>query len=101
MGKVMPNSGALENRISVFVSKRRLHLIHHRELFGATRRVAFPVTAARTLPIELLGFEAATSRDYPVIFGTLYFFTLLGLLANIVSDLTYRLVDPRIDFENR
>ena len=55
----MLNSGALENRISVFVSKRRLHLIHHRELFGATRRVAFPVTAARTLPIELLGFEAA------------------------------------------
>jgi len=51
--------------------------------------------------LGLLGFEAATSRDYPVIFGTLYFFTLLGLLANIVSDLTYRLVDPRIDFENR
>ncbi len=48
-----------------------------------------------------LGFEAAVARDYPVIFGTLYVFGLLGLLVGILSDLTYVLVDPRIDFEKR
>ncbi len=51
--------------------------------------------------LGLLGFEAAISRDYPVIFGTLYFFTLLGLLTSIIGDLTYRLIDPRIDFSSR
>jgi microcin C transport system permease protein len=40
-------------------------------------------------------------RDYPVMFGTLYMFTLLGLVLNLVSDLTYTVVDPRIDFESR
>ncbi|MBM3580265.1 MAG: ABC transporter permease subunit, partial [Alphaproteobacteria bacterium] len=49
--------------------------------------------------LGLLGFEAATSRDYPLMFATLYIFTLLGLVTNIISDLTYRLVDPRINFE--
>ncbi|MRX50158.1 microcin C ABC transporter permease YejB [Paracoccus sp. S-4012] len=48
-----------------------------------------------------LGFEAAVQRDYPVIFGTLYVFGLMGLLVGILSDLTYVLVDPRIDFEKR
>ncbi|SLN39683.1 Inner membrane ABC transporter permease protein YejB [Pseudoruegeria aquimaris] len=48
-----------------------------------------------------LGFEAAVARDYPVIFGTLFFFGLLGLLVNILSDLMYVLVDPRIDFDSR
>ncbi|MDA0902061.1 MAG: microcin C ABC transporter permease YejB, partial [Proteobacteria bacterium] len=43
--------------------------------------------------LGLLGFESAISRDYPVMFGTLYFFTLLGLLMSIIGDLTYRLVD--------
>ncbi|HEX6979164.1 MAG TPA: microcin C ABC transporter permease YejB [Alphaproteobacteria bacterium] len=51
--------------------------------------------------LGLLGFEAAINRDYPIMFATLYFFTLLGLLMKIVSDLTYTLVDPRIDFEAR
>jgi microcin C transport system permease protein len=51
--------------------------------------------------LGLLGFEAAINRDYPVMFGTLYVFTLLGLLLKLVSDLTYTLVDPRIDFEAR
>jgi microcin C transport system permease protein len=51
--------------------------------------------------LGLLGFEATMQRDYPVMFGTLYMFTLLGLLLNLVSDLTYTLVDPRIDFESR
>jgi len=51
--------------------------------------------------IGLLGFEATMQRDYPVMFGTLYIFTLLGLLLTLLSDLTYTLVDPRIDFETR
>ena len=51
--------------------------------------------------VGLLGFEAAINRDYPVMFGTLYFFTLLGLLMKLVEDLTYVFVDPRIDFESR
>lgn len=51
--------------------------------------------------LGLLGFEAAIGRDYPVMFGTLYFFALMGLLLNIIGDLTYMLVDPRIDFERQ
>jgi microcin C transport system permease protein len=51
--------------------------------------------------LGLLGFEAAINRDYPVMFGTLYFFTLLGLLLNLVGDLMYVVIDPRIDFETR
>jgi microcin C transport system permease protein len=51
--------------------------------------------------LGLLGFESAISRDYPVMFATLYFFTLLGLILNIIGDLTYTAVDPRIDFEKR
>ena len=51
--------------------------------------------------LGLLGYEAALNRDYPVMFGTLYFFTLLGLVLNLVSDLTYHVVDPRITFEHR
>jgi microcin C transport system permease protein len=51
--------------------------------------------------LGLLGFEAAINRDYPVMFGTLYIYTLIGLLLNIVSDLTYVAIDPRIDFERR
>jgi len=48
-----------------------------------------------------LGFEAAVARDYPVVFGTLYVFGLIGLLVGIISDLMYVLIDPRIDFESR
>jgi microcin C transport system permease protein len=51
--------------------------------------------------LGLLGFESAIRRDYPVMFGTLYVFTLLGLLMQIVGDLLYTVVDPRIDFEAR
>ena len=51
--------------------------------------------------LGLLGFQAAIQRDYPVMFGTLYIFTLLGLLLQIVGDTLYTLVDPRIDFEAR
>ena len=48
-----------------------------------------------------LGFESALTRDYPVMFGTLYFFGLLGLMIGLISDLVYVMVDPRIDFERR
>jgi microcin C transport system permease protein len=51
--------------------------------------------------LGLLGFEATISRDYPVMFGSLYIFTLIGLVTKLISDLTYMLVDPRIDFANR
>ncbi|WP_019015820.1 microcin C ABC transporter permease YejB [Elioraea tepidiphila] len=51
--------------------------------------------------LGLLGFEAAIRRDYPVMFGTLYLFTLLGLVMQIIGDLMYTVVDPRIDFEAR
>jgi microcin C transport system permease protein len=51
--------------------------------------------------LGLLGFEAAMARDYPVMFATLYIFTLIGLIMNLISDVIYMLVDPRIDFEGR
>ena len=51
--------------------------------------------------LGLLGFESAMQRDYPVMFGTLYIFTLLGLVVGLISDITYTIVDPRIDFETR
>lgn len=51
--------------------------------------------------LGLLGFEAALKRDFPVMFGTLYFFTLFGLLLGILSDIMYHIVDPRVDFEAR
>ena len=51
--------------------------------------------------LGLLGFDAALNRDYPIMFGTLYIFTLIGLVLKLISDLTYMLIDPRIDFERR
>jgi len=51
--------------------------------------------------LGLLGFEAAFERDYPVMFATLYFFSLLGLVMNLFGDLMYMFIDPRIDFESR
>lgn len=51
--------------------------------------------------LGLLGYTAAVGRDYPVMFGTLYIFTLLGLMLQLISDLTYTLVDPRINFEGQ
>jgi len=48
-----------------------------------------------------LGFEAAVARDYPVVFGTLFAFSLIGLIVSIITDLTYVFIDPRIDFEAR
>lgn len=51
--------------------------------------------------LGLLSFESVLNRDYPVIFGTLFIFTLVGMLLKLISDLTYMLIDPRIDFEAR
>jgi len=51
--------------------------------------------------LGLLSFESTLNRDYPVVFATLYIFSLLGLLVNLISDLTYTWIDPRIDFETR
>jgi len=51
--------------------------------------------------LGLLGFEAAVNRDYPVVFATLFIFSLLGLFMNLVTDLVYTWIDPRIDFESR
>jgi len=48
-----------------------------------------------------LGFEAAVARDYPVVFGTLFAFSLMGLFIGIITDLTYMFIDPRIDFGSR
>lgn len=51
--------------------------------------------------LGLLGFEAAIARDYPVLFGSLFIFTLISLVTFLIGDLTYMLVDPRIDFSKR
>jgi microcin C transport system permease protein len=49
----------------------------------------------------LLAYESVMNRDYPVVLGTLYFFTLIGLVSRLLSDLSYVVVDPRISFEGR
>ena len=51
--------------------------------------------------LGLLGYEAALKRDYPVMFASIYMFGLLGLIVQLITDLTYVLIDPRIDFETR
>lgn len=51
--------------------------------------------------LGLLSFESIVNRDYPVVFATLYIFSLLGLIIGLISDLTYTWIDPRIDFERR
>ena len=51
--------------------------------------------------LGLLGFEAILRRDYPIMFGTLFIFTFTGLIMTLIGDITYTLVDPRIDFETR
>lgn len=51
--------------------------------------------------LGLLGFESIQQRDYPVIFGTLFLFTLLGLILRLISDVLYQVIDPRINFDSR
>ena len=94
-----------------FLANDRPLLVRHDGRFYVPVLRAYPETAfGGELLIEvifslnglgLLGFEAAVNRDYPVMFGTLYLYTLIGLLLNIVTDLTYTVIDPRIDFERR
>lgn len=73
---------------------------------GALLRILF--TSALLIEIifslnglGLLGYEAVISRDYPIMFGTLFIFTLIGLIFGLLGDIMYVLVDPRIDFERR
>jgi len=49
--------------------------------------------------LGLLSYESVMRRDYPVVMGSLYVFTLLGLVAKLLSDLSYVLVDPRVSFD--
>lgn len=51
--------------------------------------------------LGLLGYQSIINRDYPVVFATLYIFSLIGLLVGLLSDLTYTWIDPRIDFDRR
>jgi microcin C transport system permease protein len=51
--------------------------------------------------LGLLGYESIINRDYPVVLGTLYIYGLIGLLTTLIRDVTYMLVDPRIDFGSR
>jgi microcin C transport system permease protein len=51
--------------------------------------------------LGLLGFEATVNRDYPIMFGTIYFYTLIGLVLHLIGDLVYTIIDPRIDFDTR
>jgi microcin C transport system permease protein len=51
--------------------------------------------------LGLLSFESVLNRDYPVVFANIYIFALVGLVVTLISDLTYTLIDPRIDFETR
>ena len=104
------------------VTARAKGLSEHRVLYGHVFRNAMLIVIANfpaafinilftsALLIEvifsldglgLLGFEAALDRDYPVIFGTLYIYTLIGMAMTLVRDITFTLVDPRIDFATR
>jgi microcin C transport system permease protein len=104
------------------VTARAKGLTEHRILYGHVFRNAMLIVVAGipqafvgifftgALLIEtifsldgmgLLGFEATVNRDYPVMFATLYAFSLIGLVLNLVSDLIYMAIDPRIDFERR
>src|SRR5207248_966455 len=71
-------------------------------LLGVLFTGSLPIEVIFSLDVGgLLGFEAAINRDYPIMFGTLYFFGLIGLVMGILGDLMYTVVDPRIDFEAR
>ena len=104
------------------VTARAKGLTERRVLYGHVFRnailvvaVGFPASFLRMLFIGallieiifsldgmgLLGFESVVTRDYPVVFGTLYIFTLVGLVVNILTDLATMAIDPRIDFEGR
>lgn len=98
--------GLTERQILLRHVFRNAMLIVIAGLPGALLRILF--TSALLIEIifslnglGLLGYEAVINRDYPVIFGSLYIFTLLGLVMNVVGDVMYVLIDPRIDFSRR
>jgi microcin C transport system permease protein len=116
------NSFLEEIRKQYVVTARAKGLAERRVLYGHVFRNAMLIVIAgfpaafigvlftQTFLIEsifsldglgLLGFEALIGRDYPVVFASIYFFSLIGLLVALISDITYTLVDPRIDFEAR
>ncbi|MCK0139778.1 microcin C ABC transporter permease YejB [Aliiroseovarius sp. F47248L] len=116
------NSFLDEVKKQYVVTARAKGLTEHRVLYGHVFRNAMLIVIAGFPAVFLgvffggsviietlfsldglgrLGFEAALQRDYPVIFGTLFVFGLIGLLIGILSDLMYVFVDPRIDFEGR
>ncbi|UWQ13920.1 microcin C ABC transporter permease YejB [Aliiroseovarius sp. M344] len=116
------NSFLDEIKKQYVVTARAKGLAEHRVLYGHVFRNAMLIVIAGFPAVFLgvffggsviietlfsldglgrLGFEAALQRDYPVIFGTLFVFGLIGLLIGILSDLMYVFVDPRIDFEGR
>jgi microcin C transport system permease protein len=116
------NSFLEEIRKQYVITARAKGVSEHRVLYGHVFRNAMLIVVAgfpsafvgilftSALLIEivfsldglgLLGYEAALSRDYPIMFGTLYMLTLIGLVMRLVSDLTYMAIDPRIDFASR
>jgi microcin C transport system permease protein len=116
------NSFLDEIRKQYVVTARAKGLTEHKVLYGHVFRNAMLIVIAGfpgafvsafftgSLLIEtifsldglgLLGFESVVNRDYPVVFATLYIFSLMGLILGLVSDLTYTWIDPRIDFETR
>ncbi|MBN8531470.1 MAG: microcin C ABC transporter permease YejB [Alphaproteobacteria bacterium] len=116
------NSFLEEIRKTYVLTARAKGISEHRVLYGHVFRNAmliviagFPSALVRMLftgallievifsldGLGLLGFESAMNRDYPVMFGTLYVFTLLGLVLGLLGDLMYVAIDPRIDFEGR
>ena len=116
------NSFLDEIKKQYVITARAKGLTEHRVLYGHVFRNAMLIVIAGfpalfisvffggSLIIETifsldglgrLAYESAIQRDYPVVFGTLYVFGLLGLLVGLLSDLTYVWVDPRIDFESR
>jgi microcin C transport system permease protein len=116
------NSFLDEIRKQYVVTARAKGLTEHRILYGHVFRNAMLLVIAGfpaafigaffggSILIEtifsldglgLLGFESVVNRDYPVVFATLYIFSLLGLVIGLISDLTYMWIDPRIDFESR
>ncbi len=98
--------GLTEKRVLYGHVFRNAMLIVVAQLPGALVNVLF--TGALLIEIifslnglGLLGFEAAINRDYPILFGTLFFYTFVGLVMHLIGDIVYVLVDPRIDFETR
>jgi microcin C transport system permease protein len=116
------NSFLEEIRKQYVMTARAKGLTEHRVLYGHVFRNAMLIVIAGfpgafigaffagSLLIEtifsleglgLLSFDSVIGRDYPVVFATVYIFSLMGLVINLISDLTYAWVDPRIDFETR